>query len=218
MADQKVERDLPAELQIFFHPSGCSKSILIGKSCFLPSILAKNLPSSEIRNFASFAWIFPGLKTWKFLTLGGATLSTEISATSGSQKFLNLQNFFKIFFWKVDFSRFRRSIFSTKGVRGVRNFFLTWSLSTRTKTPWQTKKSNETSPRRYKCIFIPQGTQNPIFKENHVFFLPNSPFFPIYLIPQLPEVTSDHPGIKFLTTRDMDGCDPGSRNFCQLLK
>ena len=39
-------------------------------------------------------------------------------------------------------------------VRLVRNFFLTWSLLIRSKTPWQTKKSNETSPWSYKYFFI----------------------------------------------------------------
>ena len=85
--------------------------------------LAKSIIPSDEHNFASFARNVPGLKTWKIVILRGATLPPEISAISGSPKFLNLQNFFKIFFEKVDFSRFRRSIFSMMGVRLVRNFF-----------------------------------------------------------------------------------------------
>ena len=85
----------------------------------------KNLLTLDDRNFASFARIVPGLKTRKFVTLGGAHLVAEISATLRTQKFLTSQNFSKIFSEKVDFSRFRRSIFSMKGVRLVRNFFLT---------------------------------------------------------------------------------------------
>ena len=88
-------------------------------------LLAKSLITSDDRNFANFATNVPWLKTRKILTLGGVTMQTEISANSGSQKFLNLQNFFKIFFEKVDFSRFRWSIFSRKGVRYDKFFF--WS-------------------------------------------------------------------------------------------
>ena len=58
-------------------------------------LLAKRLIPSDEHNFASFARNVPGLKTRTFVTLRDATLSTEISATSGSQKFLNLQIFFK---------------------------------------------------------------------------------------------------------------------------
>ena len=87
-------------------------------------LLAKSLITSDDRNFASFARNVPGLKTREIVTLEGATLSTEISATSESQKFLNLQNFFKFFFEKVDFSRFRRSIFLRKEVRYSKKHFL----------------------------------------------------------------------------------------------
>ena len=181
-------------------------------------LLAKSLIPSDEHNFASFARNVPGLKTRKFVTLGDATLSTEISATSGSQKFLNLQIFFKFVFWKVDFSRFRRSIFWGKEVRPDRNFFLRWQTSIRSKTPWQTKKSNETSPRSYKFIFIPQGPQNPFSKENHVFFLKKPSFFCIYLISYLLEVLPDHPRIGFLKSRGNEGCDHASRNFYASLK
>ena len=85
----------------------------------------KSLLTLDDRNFASFARIVPGLKIRKFVTLGGAHLVAEISATLRTQKFLTSQNFSKFFFEKVDFLRFRRSIFSMKGVRLVRNFFLT---------------------------------------------------------------------------------------------
>ena len=66
-------------------------------------LLAKSLIPSDEHNFASFARNVPGLKTRKFVTLAigdatVATLSTEISANSGSQKFLNLQIFFKFVF------------------------------------------------------------------------------------------------------------------------
>ena len=50
---------------------------------------------------------------------------------------------------------FRFLSLTRMGVRLVRNFFLTWSLLIRSKTPWQTKKSNETSPWSYKYFFIP---------------------------------------------------------------
>ena len=69
------------------------------------------------------------------------------------------QHFQKLFFFSKIFSQnrhFRFLSLARKGVRLVRNFFLTWSLSIRSKTPWQTKKSNETSPRSYKYFFIPQ--------------------------------------------------------------
>ena len=61
-------------------------------------LLGKSLIPLDEHNFASFARNVPELKTRKFVTLGDATLSTEISATSGSQKFLNLQIFFKFLF------------------------------------------------------------------------------------------------------------------------
>ena len=57
-------------------------------------LLAKSLIPSDEHNFASFARNVPGLKTRKFVTLGDATLPTEISATSASQKFPDLQIFF----------------------------------------------------------------------------------------------------------------------------
>ena len=60
-------------------------------------LLSKSLITSDDRNFASFARNVPGFKIRKFVTSKGATLSTEISATSGSQKFRNLQNFFNFF-------------------------------------------------------------------------------------------------------------------------
>ena len=47
--------------------------------------LFKILTSLDDQNFANFAWIFPGLKIGNIMTLGGAPLSAEISATSGSQ-------------------------------------------------------------------------------------------------------------------------------------
>ena len=71
----------------------------------------------------------------------------------------NSGNTFKNYFFSKIFSQNRHFwflILARKGVRLVRNFFLTWSLSIRSKTPWQTKKSNETSPRSYKYFFIPQ--------------------------------------------------------------
>ena len=43
-----------------------------------------------------------------------------------------------------------------KGVRLVRNLLLTWSPSIRSKTPWQTKKSNGTSPRSCKYFYTSQ--------------------------------------------------------------
>ena len=90
-------------------------------------LLAKSLTTSDDHNFASFAKfrIVPGLKSRKIVTLEGAPLAAEISATLKTQKFLTSQNFSKIFSEKVDFSRFRRSIFSVKGVRVIRNFYLT---------------------------------------------------------------------------------------------
>ena len=60
-------------------------------------LLAKSLIPSGEHNFASFSRNVPGLKTRTFVTLEDATLSTEISATSGSQKFLNLQIFSNLF-------------------------------------------------------------------------------------------------------------------------
>ena len=84
-------------------------------------LLAKSLTSSDDHNFASFARIVPGLKTRKFVTLAGAHLVAEISATLRTQKFLNLQNFFKIFFEKVDFSTF--DFFNERGAPGPK-FFL----------------------------------------------------------------------------------------------
>ena len=88
------------------------------KLMFFTSILVKNLPSSGDQNFASFAWIFPGLKTCKFLTLGGATLSTEISATSEPQKFLNLQNLKKKNFLKSRFFKILTIDFFNEGGAG----------------------------------------------------------------------------------------------------
>ena len=75
-------------------------------------------------------------------------LKSQIPATLSKIKF-----FFKIFSQN---RHFRFLSLARKGVRLVRNFFLTWSPSIRSKTPWQTKKSNETSPRSYKYFFIPQ--------------------------------------------------------------
>ena len=51
---------------------------------------------------------------------------------------------------------FRFVILARKGVRLVKKFFLVWCALIRSKTPWQTKKSNETSPWSYKYFFIPQ--------------------------------------------------------------
>ena len=66
-------------------------------------LLAKTFISSDDHNFASFPTISPGLKPQRILTLRGATLSTEISATSWWQKFLTSQNFFRNFFLKSRF-------------------------------------------------------------------------------------------------------------------
>ena len=50
---------------------------------------------------------------------------------------------------------FRGAVFSTRGVRPVRNFFLTRSPSVRTKTPRQTKKTSDTSPAPWESILVP---------------------------------------------------------------
>ena len=81
--------------------------------------------ASDDHNFASFAWIFPGLKTWKILTFKGATLLTEISATSGSQKFLNLQNLKFFFSEKSIFQDFDDRFFQRRGCGGSEISF--WS-------------------------------------------------------------------------------------------
>ena len=72
----------------------------------------------------------------------------QISATLSKIKF-----FFSIF---AQNWHFRFLILSGMGVRLVKNIFLVWCTLIRSKTPWQTKKSNETSPRSYKFIFVPQ--------------------------------------------------------------
>ncbi len=53
--------------------------------------------------------------------------------------------------------RFRGVIFSMRGVRLVRNFWLRWSLMVRTKTPWQTKKTSDTSLAPYRSVLVIQN-------------------------------------------------------------
>ena len=69
-------------------------------------LLAKSLITLDDRNFASFARIVPGLKIRKVVTLEGAPLTAEISATLRTQKFLTSQKFSKKFSEKIDFLRF----------------------------------------------------------------------------------------------------------------
>ena len=154
----------------------------------------------------------------KLTVWGCAPLSSEISENYLSRKLL-LKWFLKNKnLKKVNFSRFRGPIFSGKGVRTDRNFFLGWKTSTRSKTPRQTKKSNETSPWSYKFIFMPQESIIPFFEEKTDFVFRKSRFFLTYTVPYLPEVYFDHSRIGILKTWDNKGCDPVSRNFCDSLK
>ncbi len=84
----------------------------------------KSLPTLDDRNFASFARNVSGLKTRKIVILRGATLPPEISATFGSPKFLNLQNFFKFFFRKSRFFEISTfDFFNEGGAPGPKFFF-----------------------------------------------------------------------------------------------
>ena len=79
------------------------------------------------------------------------------------------------------------------GVRLVRNFFLTWSPSVRTKTPWQTKKTNGTPLWSYKYFFI--SLESKIWLSSH-FRVQNTFFIAfsrgVWEGPQVSEISSSN--------------------------
>ena len=100
--------------------------------------------------------------------------------------------------------------FEREGGAPGQNFFLTWSALIRRKTPWQTKKSNGTSPRSYKFFFIPQ---HEFWMKFYYEIMKYVIFWPNFEMLYLPEYF-----IKFHETASpdmsgMEGPHHVSRNF-----
>ncbi len=99
------------------------------------------------------------LATTAFQDFSGVEVPIMLPKISATLSVINFGNNFKN--W-IFFSNFRQNrhlrflILVGKGVCPVRNICMVRSPLIWSKAPWQTKKSDGTSPRSYKYLFIPQ--------------------------------------------------------------